>query len=415
MRPVVLLLAAFAVLAVPASGGSALNDGPQTVLVIAGTWGPQPFPTSSLRQSVFVDANRFVQNVSFGRVSLVGDVTPWLAVKQFPSCDFTTQGDIALTLFAAARQAGFDPSKYSRYIFVIPLPPGCAFLGFGAENEVFLFGTASKYAIQHELGHTFGLPHAFSIACKTCRTVEYGDPYDEMGHGHGHYNAWEKSIAGWLTNITTVSANGDYTVDQIEQKSSQAQALVVKTAGNEYWFDHREPLLEDAEYAGNPIVEGLEVHASPSVDDRGESIYQPRNVLLLNPTGDGADAILPGRSWGETGAFRVTVLVHEGTTVRVHFEWTDTTAPGRTPVYSPAGVVGRGKLDVEWGRPREDGSGVARFEVRLDRRLVGTVDGAKRKLLVARPKKRGKHTITVVAIDRAGNRGAVGSTRFTLR
>jgi len=416
MRRGLLALAAVVAFLLPGAAGADLRNGPQSILVIAGTWGPQPFPTTELRQSVLVDANRFVQHVSFGKASLTGDVTPWLTVKQFNSCDLTAQGDIAVTLLAAARAAGYDPNAFSRFVFVVPLPAGCNFLGFGAENEVWLFGTSSQYVVDHELGHTFGLPHAFSIACKTCRTVEYGDPYDEMGHGHGHYNAWEKAQIGWLTGVTTISASGRYVVDQLEQASEQPQALVIDTARNEYWIDHREPLLEDAVFAGTPLVEGIEVHASPSIDDRGESVFQPRNVLVLNPTGDGTDAIRPGKSWGENGAFRLTVVAHAGTTVSVDFRWTDTTPPGRVPVYSPTGTVRSRKLDVEWGKPTENGSGTARYEVRLDGRLVGTVDAAaSRKVLVTKPRKRGRHLITVTAVDRAGNRSKPGPIRFSTR
>jgi hypothetical protein len=96
-----------------------------------------------------------------------------------------------------------------------------------------------------------------------------------------------------------VARNGEYVIDAIENGATQPQALVVVTAHNEDWVDHREPIGPDSVYRGSSIVRGVEVHASPSADDDGSSPYQPGNVLVLNPTGSGGDAIVPGESWGE--------------------------------------------------------------------------------------------------------------------
>jgi hypothetical protein len=122
-------------------------------------------------------------------------------------------------------------------------------------------------------------------------------------------------------------------------------------------------------------------------------------------------AIVPGESWGEAGAFRVTVVAHEGTAMRVRFAWTDAKRPTRPPLYSPSAVVRR---TVQWGRSQDDGSGVVRYEVRLDGRAVGTTAPDNRGLMLLKPK-RGRHLVSVVAVDRAGNRSAAGSKRFVVR
>ncbi len=410
------LLAALAALALPSAASSDLNTGPQTILAILVTWGPQPFTTAELRTTLFDQANAYVKDVSFGEASLAGDVTPWLTVKQYGDCDPVTISDMELAALNAAKAAGFDPTKYSRHFFAFPRPPACPFAGFGAGSEVWLFGTDSARVIQHELGHTFGFGHAWSIACPTCKPVEYGDPYDEMGHGPGHYNASEKAAAGWLTNLTVASANGDYTIDQLEQKSTLPQALVVHTAVNDYWFDHREPLLEDAVFAGSQIVQGAEVHASPSPDDRnGMSPYLPGNVLILNPVGAGGDAIRPGETFSQPGAFSLTVLDRVGTHVDVRFRWTDEKPPGRPAVFSPLGLVRTPRLDIEWGRGAETGSGLASYAVLLDGKLRKILPAdAPRQLLLPKPK-RGRHVVAVVAVDRAGNRSRPGLSTITVR
>ena len=413
-----LLVALLLVLPLAAAGValSDLNRGAQTILVINATWGPQPYALQAMHKAVFEDSDAYVREVSFGEAHLAGESTPWLAIRRFDYCDVTALSELALAAKNAATAAGYDLSKFSRFVFGLPRPAQCPYSGYGAENHVWMLGTATTRIVQHELGHTFGLSHAWSRACATCRPVEYGDPYDVMGRGPGHYNAHEKALAGWITNVTTARSSGEYVVDQLERKSDRPQAFVVRTARNEYWLDHREPIGRDEAFAGTPIVEGLEVHASPSADDtRGDSPYQPGNVLVQNPTGTGADAILPGQTWGEQGAFRLTVLAREGTAVRFRFEWTDRTPPGRTPVYSPIGVV-RSRLDVQWGRARENGSGIARYEIRLDGKLRAAVDATtgQRRAMLAKPA-RGKHVLTVAAVDRAGNRGRAGSTRFSVR
>jgi hypothetical protein len=409
-------VAALAALVVPGRAASDLNVGPQSILVILVTWGPQPVAPAALRTAVFEDANRYVQDVSFGKASLVGDVTPWLPVKEFTNCDPVTISDIGLATLNAAKAGGYDPAKYSRYVFVLPRPPACDFLGFGAGNEVWLFGTASTRIVEHELGHTFGLSHAWSVACATCRPVEYGDPYDVMGHGPGHYNAAEKAAAGWLTTIATAS-NGVHAIDQLELPTDSPQALVVHTAIDDYWFDHREPLLGDVAFANTPVVQGVLVHASPSPDDRdGVSRFQPGNVLILNPAGSGADAVVPGQTFRVKNVFDLTVLDHAGTHVDLRFTWTDTAKPGRPSVYSPGAVLLRGrKLDIEWGRATETGSGLDRYAISVDGKVRATVVAdAPRQIVLARPKK-GRHVVSIVAVDRAGNRSRAGTVKFKVR
>ena len=157
------------------------------------------------------------------------------------------------------------------------------------------------------------------------------------------------------------------------------------------------------------------MHASPSPDDReGLSPYQPGDVMVLNPTGHG-DAILPGDTWGEAGAFSLTVLDRVGTHMDVRFAWTDTTAPRRVSIYSPLKRLRTAKLDVEWSRAAESGSGIDRYEIRVDGKLRANIPGdAPRQALLPRPK-RGRHVVSVVAVDRAGNRGRAATSVFTVR
>jgi hypothetical protein len=415
VRRLLLALVLVAPLTLAGVAVSDLGHGAQTILIINATWGPRPYAPDDLRRAVFQDSDAYVREVSFGEASLAGDSTPWLTIRPFEFCDVTALSEMALAAEHAATAAGYDLTRYSRFVFGLPRGDRCQYAGYGADNHVWMLGTASNRVVQHELGHTFALSHAWSVSCATCRPVEYADPYDVMGHGAGHYNASEKALAGWLTNVTTARTNGQFVVDQLERKSDLPQAFYVQTARTDYWFDHREPIGRDEIFARTKIVEGLEVHASPGRADDGSSRYQPGNVLVENPTGSGADVVLPGETWGEAGAFRVTVLAHDGTTMKLRFAWTDRTPPTRTEVYSPVGTV-RSRLDVQWGRVEDDGSGVSRFDVRLDGKLRARIDAASGQRRASIPKpSRGRHVVTVAAVDRAGNRGKPGATRFVVR
>ena len=68
-------------LAATPSAQSVFGDpvvGPQRILVVLATWGPQPFARDNVRRVVFDEADAFYRAASYGKASLTGVVTPWL-------------------------------------------------------------------------------------------------------------------------------------------------------------------------------------------------------------------------------------------------------------------------------------------------------------------------------------------------
>ena len=419
-RVSVTLLFALLAFGTPGPAPALVNDGELRVLVIMATWGPQPFTRAQAQDVVFVQSDAFVRDNSFGAAHLAGEVTPWVTAFPAPPACGTPQEQksLATAAQAAAKAAGFDVASYTRFIYLFPGISNCGYVGFGSLTEVFLNGQLFRGLVMHELGHTFGLEHAHLHQCTAagCETIEYGDPYDTMGGSLiGEFNAYEKYVAGWLKNITRPTRNGDYVVDQLELPSTLPQALMVQTANNEYWFDHREPLLRDVEFKNNPVVQGLTVHAGPpSADPTAQSNFSTANTTLPNPGGHGNPALLPGDTFGESGAFRLTVTNHVGTQVGVHFEWTDTTSPSKPPVAKPGRVKRNRSFLLRWEPSTDTGSGLDHYVVSLDGRLVKNV-AADFKLPTqagVRAAARGTHTIRVVAVDRAGNKSRAGAVTF---
>jgi hypothetical protein len=428
------ILAAGAIAGCPAPGLA--QTGPVRTLVIPISADAEPITRDQANTLVLGQVSEFIRRNSYGTVWLTGDTTPWLHDPSYdPGC--ASMDSLYPVATDGARRAGFDAASYDRVAILHPTDScrnGYARLT-ATPMAVLVNGLLELGSLAHEFGHTFGLPHAgrfngcpgrpTEVAHQLC--VIYGDPYDVMGgpSSFGAYDAYEKFKAGWIANVARAAGDGEYTVGQLEQSSSLAQAFVVTTAGNQYWFDHREALGDDAQLAGSNVTEGLLVHVGENPGDPlARSKFRPsfflpsepvENLLYTNPLGRGRDALIPGDSFGEAGAFELHVLAHSGTSVNFTFRWTDATRPGAPKLTAPTRKARRRRPVARWLRARETGSGVDHYEVRVDHRAAVRVElDAPRSLALGRLSRR-RHTVSVRAVDRAGNRGALTVRVFRVR
>lgn len=385
--------------------------------MILGTWGPQPYSQAAAQRVVFDETAPWLQRSSFGRLTMTGDTTPWLTVPQPSACDRRV---VSRTFRAAAERAGFAPASYTRLIYLVP-DLGCPYSGFGSGTEAFLMNSLSRMLVAHELGHTFGLGHAKSRDCDAsgCSMAEYGDRYDSMGSGQGDFNTFEKFTLGWLDRIVRSPSPGRHTIEPLELPATGPQALVIETARNEYWIDHRDPDLEDVGFQAPLPADNVFVHAGPpSSDPTAGSLFAEGNILVP-AVPFGRQAFVTGETFREAGAFELSVVGRAGTAVQVDFRWTDSTRPNVTRFLSPPRTVARrgGPLFVEWAPSADRGSGVARYELTLDARAPVVVAADFRigeRARIARPAP-GRHVLRLVAVDRAGNRSQAAIRRFTVR
>src|SRR5437016_2721159 len=107
-RPAAALLAAAALVAVPSA---AAVSGPLPVLVLPVTWSQEPATVAAL-QTVAADAATFLGNASYGQLTVLPTVTPWLRPPgPAPLCtDLRAIHDAAATSAAAV---GYDANRYS--------------------------------------------------------------------------------------------------------------------------------------------------------------------------------------------------------------------------------------------------------------------------------------------------------------
>jgi hypothetical protein len=272
----------------------------------------------------------------------------------------------------AATAAGYDLGAYGRISYFLPDQVCSPLIGRAAGREVFIAadgGLLDDYVFVHELGHTFGLPHAARSSCaRRCRIDEYGDPLSPMGGGAVDFSALEKLELGWITGVQPVDRSRTYPVGDIDAPSSSPQALVVPTAVGEYWIEHRaaEPRRVVVRLV-KPIDPTQPVYVHSIFLARAEDRYVARGVFSV--------------------------------TRKFQFKWLDRKRPSMPRARA---------LDhawLSWARSSDAGSGVAVYRVSLDGRLLATTTDTGTALPALTD---GGHRVTVVAVDRAGNRSLPG-------
>ncbi len=275
--------------------GSEVVVGKQRVLAVLVSFGPRPFARANVTNA-FKDADAFLQHSSFGRMSLQSTTTPWLdgGIVE-PSCGASPDRMFG-PLRAVAAAAGFDTSAFDRVFYVVA-GPNCGFHGIEFGNEVLIVREPDAHLIVHELGHTFGLPHAgASAVCGTwCVTQEQGDLYSPMGIGFSDFSAYEKEQLGWIPRQPRVARGGRYVVYPFGLRTIARQAIVIDAPEGEYWLEQRP----------GRTTPGLIVRlVNPETVSR--SFIAP-STLLLAPIRTGHPVVTPGQTFHVRGEFSVNV------------------------------------------------------------------------------------------------------------
>jgi hypothetical protein len=157
--------------------------------------------------------------------------------------------------------------------------------------------------LNQELMHNFGAQHSHSYTCTggsiaapaNCTFSEYGDPFDPMGNGCYHTNAYQKSAQGWYggCNNVTATANGTFAIEPTESPSNSLQSLRIPIAASlcptgvtscYYMIEYRQPVgvIEGANSGTASVYTGVLVHVAPSVSFAGTGTSPLKSPYLLD-------------------------------------------------------------------------------------------------------------------------------------
>jgi MYXO-CTERM domain-containing protein len=138
------------------------------------------------------------------------------------------------------------PGTFQHYLWYFgSRQSACAWTGLASvgtpdrpSRDTWYNASTSCVVLVQEPGHNFGMQHSSSIACPNatfaddpngCTASEYGDPFDPMGSGCRHMNAWQKDYQGWFggCNGVTVQSSGTFTLLPLEQACDGVQYLKI--------------------------------------------------------------------------------------------------------------------------------------------------------------------------------------------
>ena len=356
--------------------------GEQRIGLVLATWGPEPVTVEEARAAVAETAT-YIREASFGKTSLSVEVIGWThALRRRPSgCD--TEG-VHETI-----RGSVDLSRFTLVAYLLP-GMDCPWGGAYYPPGVWMLGKISKDLFAHELGHNYGVREEGPawICTAKCRAENYSSPYSVMGHGSGHFNAFEKWRFGWIAREGPALVNGEYRIARIDRPSAVAHALYIVSGADEYWIEYR------------PEVSWPVVHAGANDARSTPSRFPQRNLLLASAR---------SAKFSVRNAFEVVMLDSDPEQATLRFRWTDRTRPSRPDL--DATTSGRW---VTLSFPATDtGSGVDRYEVSIGSRyraVVATTEVVDGELSGHEPAHRvrlprGAHRVVVRAVDRAGNRG----------
>lgn len=209
------------------------------------------------------DVGEYYAKGSYGKLTLLATVTPPVKLPHneawYVQQDTANGGNIDGEGMShrhardEVRKMGFDTNDYDTHIMRHNGGPG-SYGGLAGGSTVWIRGDGGGLSA-HEIGHTFGLPHAnfwdtggtSSIGSGT--NSEYGHSFDVMGSSgafpSGHYNAQGKKSIRWLPEsfIRQVTQSGTYRIHAFDQPSLDPDRIyalnITKDAQRTYWLESR--------------------------------------------------------------------------------------------------------------------------------------------------------------------------------
>ncbi|MBK7861423.1 MAG: carboxypeptidase regulatory-like domain-containing protein [Archangiaceae bacterium] len=208
---------------------------------------------------------------------------------------------------AAATNAGFPPGSNGLDVVAFGGVPQWSWsgLGFIGQSGAWLNGAFNLGTLAHEVGHNYGLYHANFWQSQNesiigaGSSLEYGNPFEIMGDGDGHYNAWYKYDLDWFNpgEVAVAATSNQYRVYDLEQViGGGTHALKVPIGSTrDYWVEYRPA-------GGALLARGASINWGYNNSDSS-------NLLDMTPwTSTAADSVLVvGRTFSDfTSGIHIT-------------------------------------------------------------------------------------------------------------
>ncbi|MGQ0826670.1 MAG: reprolysin-like metallopeptidase [Actinomycetota bacterium] len=281
----------------------------------------RPFTVADARAAAFTNpdsAQAWFHEVSQGKITLTGDVYNWVTTARPSDCR-SVPGWAGGAADEELRSKGRQPTDYNAVVAITP-PVSCPSRQGQASGRHVWMQTRDTHIFAHELGHTMGLDHANAYRCydtaakptaasQQCTNIDYGDPFDTMGAGSRHFQAYNLVETGLMppANVRTIQTAATYSLTTSETvRLGAIQLLRIPRMRNTngsvrdwYYVELRRPSGQYDDFAPtDPAVNGVLVRIAPL--DVGNPELGASSTLLLDavPETDKFEdaALLPGRS-----------------------------------------------------------------------------------------------------------------------
>ena len=305
---------------------------------------PMPPQSQDAAQATCANNARIYKENSYGAVDWISDVTPLLRLPQRKAAYAdgiagTTPVSVLFDALAIAASLGYVGPYDDAYVLFNTLRP---VVSFGGRSDGLLNG--SPGALAHELGHSsFGWIHAnymdtsgtnpgppdnryptdpdsaighddvnapILLPIRRPQMVVYGDPYDIMGSGAGHFNVIFKNAVNWLTDeyirfVNSSQTNRIYAFDVPRIFKGRHYALRIrKDWDREYWVSHRQG------YPDNPWLSHGVILQWKSAGAGGNTLLIDTTYATYNRKND--CAVVIGRTFADPPAHIYITPIAEG-------------------------------------------------------------------------------------------------------
>lgn len=327
----------------------------------------QPYTVADIQNRMYgtsnTSVNGFFKETSYGKASITGNTHGWFTVPYSKSQCSSNMLDITFAAIDAAKAKGVDTS--GRLYFVFPYSSACGFAGAstmgGYYNWSYSNGYVDLWVMGHEVGHSFGTPHAGAYNCGSvavapytnCSWSEYGDPFDIMGNSrrNNRFNASQTQNLKWFapSNVQTVMQSGVYKIAPLGTATNEVQTLRIAKPDSVsytppgisgtyaapspeyYYLEYRQPTGVDSNLPAQ-ITGGALLHA------RNDSnyVWQSRLFDLTPGDNDFTNAALSdGQTFTDTAnGITIKQISHDASGVTL-----DITVPGQAACTAAAPVV----------------------------------------------------------------------------